>query len=151
MKALVALLLLASTASSQIETIGATETFAAVKLSAPEVREIIAGVEQSAFDKPRSWESELRVRRIDLGAGPGLVVRGTKLLCGGTGNCQTWVFRKLNQRWVSLFNEAPIAEGFQFGPAVTRGIKDFTIVANLSGESAKRVAYKYDGKVYAVK
>src|SRR5579862_6292723 len=76
-----------------------TDTFAAAKLSGREVREIIAGVEQSAYDTPTSWETELRVRRVDLGGSSGLVVRGTSLLCGATGNCQMWVFRKTNEKW----------------------------------------------------
>jgi hypothetical protein len=151
MKNLFALLLFASTASAQTQTAAPSETFAAAKLSAQEVREILAGVEASAFDRPDSWEAELRVSRVDLGAGRGLVVRGTKLLCGGTGNCQTWVFRNVRGRWVSLFTEAPLGESFQLGPAVTGGIKDFTIVANVSAESGKRVTYKYDGKVYRAK
>ena len=94
---------------------------------------------------------KLRVRHVDLGGSPGLVVRGTKLLCGATGNCQTWVFRNVNDKWMSLFDDAPIAESFQLGPTVTRGIKDLKIVANLSADRARRITYKYDGKVYRAK
>jgi hypothetical protein len=136
-----------------MQTLAVTETFSAAKLSPKEVKEIIAGVEESAFDTPDSWEKELHVRRVDLGGGPGIVVRGTNLLCGATGNCETWVFRSVNGKWVSLFDtdEAPLAESFQLGPGVTNGIKDLTISANMSVDSAKRTTYRFDGKVYRAK
>ena len=109
-------------------------------------------MEQSAYDTPDSWEKELRVRRVDLGSGPGVVLRGTALLCGATGNCQIWVFRKMDGRWVSLFgNEAPVAEGFQLGPNVTNGIKDLTISANVSADAGGRTTYRFDGKGYRTK
>jgi hypothetical protein len=81
------------------------------------------------------------------------VVQGTSLLCGGTGNCQTWCFRKTNSTWVSLFaaDQAPIASGFQLGPGVTHELKDFTIVTHLSAEGGERVIFKFDGTVYRAK
>ena len=148
-----AILLCASSALSQAHSLRPKDTFAAARLSAKEVREITDGVEQSAFDTPDSWESELRVRRVDLGNGSGIVVQGTKLLCGGTGNCQTWVFRKADGKWVSMFggDQAPIADSFQLGPTSTGGVKDFTITANSSAEASHRVTYKFDGKQYRAK
>jgi len=92
MKTVFTILLFMAAAIAQMQTVGVNETINAAKLSASEVREIITGVERSAYDTPDSWGKELRVRRVDLGSGPGLVVRGTSLLCGSTGNCQTWVF-----------------------------------------------------------
>ena len=148
---LISILLLSGTAAlAQMQTIGLDETFAAGKLPAAEAREIITGVEKSAYDTPESWEKELRVRRVDLGSGPGIVVRGTNLLCGATGNCQMWVFRRVNGRWLSLFdiNDAPIADGFQLGPMVTRGIKDLVVTANVSAERGSRTTYQFDGSVY---
>ena len=38
------------------------------------------------------------MQRVELGGGPGLVVGGTKLLCGATRNCQTWMFLNWNNR-----------------------------------------------------
>ncbi len=145
------ILLLCSAAVSQMQNLAPNETFAAAKVSAEEAREILAGVGPSAFDTPESWEKELRVRRVDLGASRGLVVRGNDLLCGATGNCQTWVFRNVNNRWMSLFDQAPLAESFQLGPAVTRGIKDLTISANWSAARSQRTTYQFDGKVYRAK
>jgi hypothetical protein len=121
----------------------------AVGLSAAEMRQIVSAVERVAFDTPESWTDELSARRIDLGASAGLVLRGAHLLCGATGNCQVFVLRRVNGRWVSLFErQAPIAEAFQFGPHATNGIKDFTVVSNTSAESGQRTTYRFDGRFY---
>lgn len=140
-------------AMSQMHNLGSKDTFAAARLSAKEIQEIVAEVEQSAYDTPDSWESELRVQRIDLGATPGIIVQGSKLLCGGTGNCQTWVFRKAGEKLMSLMakDQVPIGEGFSLGPNVTEGIKDFSISTNTSADSGKNITYKFDGKLYRAK
>ena len=147
------ILFFASPALPQKQSLGPKDTFVAARLSSKEIHEIVEGVEQSAYDTPDSWSKELRVRRVDLGGSPGIVVQGSKLLCGGTGNCQTWVFRKANNKWVSLFGneQAPIAESFQLGPAVTHNIRDFEIVANSSPGAGERVTYKFDGTLYRAK
>ena len=126
------------------------ETFASARLAAGEIREILAGVERSAYDTPDSWATELRVMRVNLGVDPGIVLQGTNLLCGATGNCQVFVFRKTQSHWVSLFGpqEAPIGESFQFGPGLSHGIKDFTLVTNTSAQAADRVTYAFDGRRY---
>jgi len=148
-----AILVCATLAIGQMQNLGSKDTVAAARLSAKEIQEIVAEVEQSAYDTPDSWESELRVQRVDLGTSPGIIVQGSKLLCGGTGNCQTWVFRKAAGKWISLIarDQVPIAEGFSLGPNVTAGIMDFSISANTSAESAKYITYKFDGKFYRVK
>jgi hypothetical protein len=148
-----AIVFIAIPASSQADSLGPKDTFAAAKLSPKEMREIISGVEESAYDTSDSWGNELRAKRVDLGASPGVVLQGTNLLCGGTGNCQLFVFRKANDKWVSLFggHRAPLAESFQLGPSVTRGIKDLTVVTNASADSSERVSYKFDGQFYRSK
>lgn len=147
-----AILVCAPLAISQMQTLGPKDTVAAARLSAKEIQEIVAQVEQSAYDTPDSWESELRVQRVELGTSPGIIVQGSKLLCGGTGNCQTWVFRKAAGKWICLMakDQVPIAEGFSLGPHVTAGIKDFSISANTSAESGKNITYKFDGEFYRV-
>jgi hypothetical protein len=119
-------------------------------LSAAEQHQILAVVAPSAFDAPDSWEDELRAVRVDLGASPGIVVRGTKLLCGGTGNCQLFVLRKANGAWVSLFGneQGPIAESYEFGPDVVQGIKDLTVTTNLGADAARTVKYRFNGQIY---
>jgi hypothetical protein len=143
-------LIVSTTALAQMESLGQKGSFAAANLSAKEMREIIAGIKMSAYDMPKSWSTELRLRRVDLGNGPGTVVQGTSLLCGGTGNCQIWVFRKANTNWLSLFanDQTILAESFNLGPAVTHHIKDLTIVTNSSAEESKHVTYKFDGRLY---
>jgi hypothetical protein len=143
-----ATLLCASDALAQ--TIGEQDTMAAARLSAAEVQQITAALEPLAYDWPDSWTVELRAKRVDLGQSPGLVLTGTHLLCGATGNCQLFVLRKVNGIWTSLFGdeEAPLAESFQLGPHRTHGIKDLTVVTNLSAESAVREIYQFDGEAY---
>jgi hypothetical protein len=148
-----AVLICPTPAWSQMQSVGPKDTFAASRLSAKEIHEIVEAVAQSAYDTADSWQKELRARRVDLGATQGLVVRGTNLLCGGTGNCQTWIFRKVNDKWVPLFkgDEAPIVESFRLGPHVTAGIKDFAAFANFSAGAGQKVTYKFDGKFYRAK
>ena len=92
---------LTSFASSQ--TLGTSDTFTAAKLTKQEITQLIPILEQLAYDIPDSWDTELRAKRIELGNSQGLVLEGTNLLCGGTGNCQIFVFRRVNSRWISLF------------------------------------------------
>lgn len=133
-----------------MQSLGPKDRLESAKLSKEEIQEITGEVEKSAYDTPDSWLQELLVRRVDLGASPGMIVRGSSLLCGGTGNCQIWVFRKVGNKWRSMFadEQAPVAEGFRLGPALANGIKDFTIVTNSSAEAGERITYRFDGKFY---
>jgi len=125
------------------------ETFLAAKLTAPERKQISEQVEKSSFDVPDSWDAELLVRQVSLGATDGLVIRGSKLLCGGTGNCQTWVFRRSQGNWLNLFEqEAPVVSGFGFDEEGSGGIKNLLVSANSSAEKEARTLFKFDGKFY---
>src|SRR3954465_2312608 len=140
------ILFVAVTAAAQLQSLGSRDTFRAAALSSAEVNEIMKQVEDSAYDIADDWQSELHVRHVDLGASPGLILQGTKLLCGATGNCQTWVFRKAHNNWILMFaqDDVPIAEGFRLGPRVSGGIKDCTTRANSSAEAERTVTYKFD-------
>jgi hypothetical protein len=135
---------------AQTQQLRRQETLAKLNLSASELKQVIAGVEAAAFDSPDSWEKELLGRRISLGAAPGLVLQGTNLLCGGTGNCQIFVFRKVGQGWAPLFasEQAPVVEGFSFGPEATRGVKDLHVQSNSSADKSSSETYRFDGKFY---
>ena len=134
---------------SMFLNLGNQETFLAAKLTAAERKQIIDQVENTSFDVPDSWDSELRVRRVSLGEADGLVIRGTQLLCGGTGNCQTWVFRRSQGNWFNLFEqEAPVVSGFGFDQEATGGIKNFLVSANSSVAMESRILFKFDGKLY---
>jgi hypothetical protein len=137
-------------ALGQMQHLRREETLGKLNLSASELTQVIAGVEAFAYDSPDSWEKELLARRVSLGAAPGLVLQGTNLLCGGTGNCQIFVFRRVGQDWVPLFagEEAPVVEGFSFGPETTRGIKDLHVQMNSSAAKSSSKTYRFDGKFY---
>lgn len=140
------------TSFANAKTLGTGDTFAAAKLTQKEVSQIIPALEQLAYDIPDSWNTELRAKRIDLGSSPGIVLEGTNLLCGGTGNCQIFVFRRVSDRWISLFQgQAPICETFTIGPDTTNGIKNLRVAANQSAEKAQRVTYQFDGQFYRSK
>jgi hypothetical protein len=125
------------------------DTFGLADLPAAERLQVLAAVRDLAYDTPASWTEELQLKRIDLGGSRGLVVRGTNLLCGGTGNCQLFVFRRVNGQWVSLFRGgAPIADTYVFGPGATNGVRDLVITANVSAEQSKRTVYKFNGTSY---
>lgn len=132
-----------------LKDLSADETFLAAKLTPTEQKQIIDQVESTSFDVPDSWGKELRVRRISMGGSDGLLVRGTQLLCGGTGNCETWVFRRSQGKWLNLIGEeAPIVSGFGFEQEASRGIKNFLVSANSSATKGSRILFKFDGKVY---
>ena len=125
------------------------DNFAAAKLSADELQQILDQVEQTSFDRPDSWPAELRLRRVPIAGGEGLIVRGTAMLCGGTGNCQTWLFRRSDGAWTTMFDgEAPVIASVGFGRHVSHDVPDLIATAPLSAATSTYVAYVFDGKVY---
>lgn len=132
-----------------VKALRAEETFAASKAGDAEQKQIITDVEKTSFDAPESWNKELVVRRVQLGSADGLIVRGTQLLCGGTGNCQTWVFRHSEGKWLNLFEqEAPVVSSFGFEQETAAGIKNFVVEANNSAGQSKWIEYQFDGEYY---
>ena len=126
-----------------------SDTIGAAKLSAKEKSEIFAAVEAMSFDWPDSWMSEFRVRRIPLGPEGGLILQGTKFLCGATGNCEIAVLRHAQGKWLALFEgQAPIGDGFAFVPGGVDGFKDLLIFANLSADDNTYALYRFDGRYY---
>jgi hypothetical protein len=131
------------------KTFGTPSPLDASKNVKSDINQLAPELEQLAYDIPDSWSTELRAIYINLGRDRGLLLQGTNLLCGGTGNCQIFVFRRVEEKWLSLFeDEAPICEAFTFGPGNTNGMKDLNIVANVGAEAAKTVRYKFDGHFY---
>ncbi len=127
----------------------ANETLRVVELTRTEIAEVTAQAEETSFDIPDSWEAEVRARRVSLGGAEGLVLQGTALLCGGTGNCQTWVFRLIERKWRVMFQDrAPVASTFGFQDTASNGIKDLVVEANSSAGQAQYIVYKFDGKFY---
>lgn len=113
-----------------------------------EQRQIIAQVAGTSFDTPDSWFTELRLRRVSLGTTDGLAVRASHLLCGGTGNCQTWILRRAKGQWVNTFaGEAPIATSVGF-VRHTGSVRDVVVSTNDGAPSALWTRYRFDGRWY---
>lgn len=124
-------------------------TFQVAEVPQLEVRQIVTQVEKSSFDRPKSWENELRVRRVALGASEVLIIRGSDLLCGATGNCQTWVFLHRRGQWIDLFpSQAPMASGLGFEERGSLGLKDAVTVTALGPDMDRYTVWRFDGRVY---
>jgi hypothetical protein len=125
------------------------DSVATANLPAAELKQILDQVEQTSFDTPDAWETELRLRRLSIAGGDGLVVRGTAMLCGGTGNCETWLFRRVNGAWRNMFEgEAPVISSFGFGHHVSHDIPDLIATAPLSAAKRNYMVYVFDGALY---
>jgi hypothetical protein len=128
-----------------------TEMLQQSELSISEVKQVLAQVEDTAYDIPESWEKELRVRRVSLASSDGLVLQGTSLLCGATGNCQTWIFRRIGTRWVCLFSsQAPVADGFGFEQQAGYGIRRLVLSSHMSADETDYSVFTYDGRAYSL-
>jgi hypothetical protein len=125
------------------------ETLAAARLTAAEQRSIVEQLEATSFDVPDEWSREVRVRHIELGTVQGLLIRGTDRLCGGTGNCQTWIFTHAgSSRWLNGFeSEAPIAASVGLDSAAAP-IKDLVLTTNRSADAKTWIRYRFDGHHY---
>ena len=145
----VAIALAQSVSIPPMDHLKASETLQAAKLSSTEIKQICEQLETTSFDVPESWETELRGRRVSLGNEDGLVIQGTELLCGGTANCQTWVLRRSNGKWLTMFkDQAPIASAFGFQPEARAGHKNFLIAANSSADAENYIVYHSNGEFY---
>jgi hypothetical protein len=79
---------------------------------------------------------------VALGQADVLVVRGTSLLCGATGNCQSWVFLRSQQQWRNLIQgAAPLASGLGFEERVSAGLKNLVLVTNAGGQKDRYTRY----------
>jgi hypothetical protein len=123
---------------------GAEDTLPAGELSA-----VLEAVARTAFDTPQSWAAELRARRVTIGGRAYLVVRGTDLLCGGTGACQTWLFARRDGRWADLMaDEAPIADGLFVVTHLSHGLHDLVASAPISAGRSRYEVLAFDGRAY---
>jgi len=129
-----------------IEGLADSNTLQAAQLSEAEQASILRQIEKTGFDYPDSWQAELRVKRVSLGDVDGLIARGIKLLCGATGNCQTWTFRRAKGRWVSMFEgQAPVISAFGFATAQHGGIRDLVTLANTSAKVDAYIEFAFNG------
>jgi len=128
----------------------ASETVDSLRLTPAESQQLFGELESHSFDVPDSWEKEIRGRRVSLGPGAdGIILQGTDLLCGATGNCQTFVLRRANGRWTSLFEQdAPLAASFALLETSSSQIRDLLVATNESAESIKYTLYTFAGAFY---
>jgi len=125
------------------------DTLAASKLPPEQIRELLDQVEATSFDTPDSWPVELRVRVVAIGRTRGIIIRGTSLLCGGTGNCQTWLFRYDKGHWLNLIEgEAPVIDSLMLTQGKNPDIPDLIAGANTSSSSDRYSVYVFHGKTY---
>jgi hypothetical protein len=125
------------------------ETVAAAHLTEAETRAIFDQLDKTSFDTPDSWNTEALARRVRLGNSDGLVIQGSKLLCGATGNCQIWVFRRTNDGWHNLFpGQAPLASTFGFEDAASNGLPNLVLETHLSAGVTRREVYTFNARSY---
>ncbi len=84
----------------------------------------------------------IRVRRTDLGSGPGFVVEGTGCLCNA-GNCDFWL---VTADMHTLFHGT--AQTYALLPQLTAGNFDLVTASHVSMTDAKRALYAFDGAQY---
>jgi hypothetical protein len=124
----------------EMTSLRSTESLATANLS----------VEEVTFDTPDSWESELLARRVSTAtAMDGLVLQGSQLLCGGTGNCQLVVMQRAGGRWRTLFDrQAPVGYGFAFLDGRSKGVRNLLVADHSSADQDHYVLYRFDGQYY---
>ena len=89
------------------------------------------------------------MRRITIAGADGLVVRGTALLCGGTGSCETWLFRRSKGGWANMFEgEAPVVASLGFGRHVSHDVPDLIATVPMSATMSTYLVYAFDGNLY---
>lgn len=126
------------------------DTFVDSGLKAAARKEIFDAVAVTAYDTPDSWDAELRVHRQRVGPWFVAVVRGTSLLCGATGNCQTWLFRLDGKHWVYVIaaGQAPIIDGLSLTRAGRGRPWRLVTRAHVSAEERRFAEYRFDGRVF---
>jgi hypothetical protein len=131
----------------------------AIGLSQNELTEVLSTVLRYDFVKesdvrsPTALKKELLARHVDMGEGAnnGLVVQGTSELCGGTGNCVTWFFRKSGAKWQLLplaRRYPPDSAAFAFISPKHNGLLDLVLVRHMSADDAPVDVWQFNGAKY---
>jgi len=132
-----------------MEHLRPAETVSAAGLAAAEKRAILDQLDKTSFDTPDSWDTEALIRHVRLGDSDGLVIQGSKLLCGATGNCEIWVFRKTPNGWRNLFNgNAPLASAFGFDSVKSNGVPNLVLETHVSADVTRRTVFAFNGSAY---
>jgi hypothetical protein len=126
------------------------DTFVESGLRISARKEIIENVAVTAYDTPEAWEAELRVQHQKVGPWHVAVVRGTSMLCGATGNCQTWLFRLDGKHWVNVIaaGQAPIVDGLSLTRAGRNRPWRLVTRARISAQESRFAEYRFDGRLF---
>lgn len=99
-------------------------------------------------------------RHVDMGEGAdnGLVLAGSDIsVCGATGNCATWFFRKVAGKWQFVVSgEGPGGDSsmftdiFGFVPPKHNGLFEMITMANVSAGESPFAVWWFDGTKYTV-
>lgn len=103
----------------------------------------------SDFRSPSALEEKLLARHVDMGEGTnkGLDVHGRGLLCGASGNCPTWFFRRPHAKWeLVLGGQWPGA--FAFIPPKHNGLLDLVLIAHMSAGEAPTDVWQFNGTLF---
>jgi hypothetical protein len=95
---------------------------------------------------PSALEKELLARYVDMGEGAanGLDVHGKDILCGASGNCGTWFFRRSRGKWqLVLDGQEPAA--FAFVQPKHDGLLDLVLLVHLSADEAPTDVWQFNG------
>ena len=101
-------------------------------------------------------QQSVLARRVDMGEGAehGLVIQGNDYnLCGGTGNCSTWFFRKIGAKWAPVKGDwGPdpdvYTSAFAFLPPKRHGLYELVVMTHESSDDAAIEVLWFDGKQY---
>ena len=129
-------------------------------LSQQEISDLLSMVLSTGLDdedmrSAAALRKELDGRHIDMGEGAdkGLILQGTHTLCGATGNCATWLFRRAGTTWKLLGprNSAPLAASFGFTATKHNNLRNLVIFNNTSAGSGTVEVWQFNGTVYESK
>lgn len=126
------------------------DTFVQSGLRPAARKEILENVALTAYDRPESWEAELRVRHERVGPWHVAIVRGTSMLCGATGNCQTWLFRLDGSHWHNVIaaGQAPIVDAISLTRAGRSRPWRLATRTRISAEESRFAGYRFDGRLF---
>jgi hypothetical protein len=95
---------------------------------------------------PAALKEQLLARHVDMGEGSdkGLDVHGRGQLCGASGNCATWFFRRSDSKWLLVLG-GPWPGAFAFIPPKHNGLFDLVLLNHLSADEAPTDVWQFNG------
>jgi hypothetical protein len=96
---------------------------------------------------PDALEKEVLARHVDMGEGAenGLDVHGRGQLCGASGNCATWLFRRSHATTWQLVLDEQWPGAFAFIPPKHNRLSNLVLVMHLSADEAPTDIWQFNG------